>query len=863
MGSERARVLVDRWGRRFPDYYRTSENFQLIAGDIEQLERLVASSEPFVVGLQNERGLRENLTRVALYKKDGKTQLSAVVPILEALGLRVVEEVPVRILGDGGMFIHDFGVVDRAGRQLDLSSVGENVADAFAAVWRGVAESDSLNRLVLIAGLTYREIGVLRAYRTYGSRVSAGFTEEYMNDTFVTHPDVSAMLVRLFSLRFHPDGPQEKETEPLKRDILKALERVTSLDEDRILRDHLGYIEATVRTNAFKPDRDCLSLKLRSADVPNMPKPYPLYEIFVWASGVEAIHLRGGMVARGGLRWSDRKEDYRTEILGLMKAQMTKNAVIVPTGSKGGFVLRRPPLDPGLLKDEVREQYVTFMHGLLDVTDNWVEGRVVHPQHVRVRDDDDAYLVVAADKGTASMSDTANGVAEQYGYWLGDAFASGGSRGYDHKALGITARGAWESVKRHFRELEIDVATQPFTVVGIGDMSGDVFGNGMLLSEQIRLVAAFDHRHVFLDPDPDPAASFAERRRLFDLGAGTTWENYDASLISEGGGVYARTAKKIALTDQVREALGIASDAATMTPNQLLAAILRAPVDLLWNGGIGTYVKSSEETNAEVGDRANDAIRASGIELRCRVVGEGGNLGVTQRGRIEYASAGGRINTDFIDNSAGVDCSDHEVNLKILLGMAEERGELRRAERDALIHEVSGDVVEHVLYDNFLQAQILSQEQEASTERLEGYEELMRSLESQGMLERAVEFLPSSEEMAERVRDGRGMGRPELAVLLAYAKRSLSEELLASNIPDSPVPRGRPARLLPAQGDRAVRPPDHGPSASPRARRDDRGERPGELGRDHVRLASDRRDGRRGVGRRPRLPHRARRHRRG
>jgi glutamate dehydrogenase len=518
-----------------------------------------------------------------------------------------------------------------------------------------------------------------------------------------------------------------------------------------------------------------------------MPKPHPLFEIFVHSPHMEAIHLRGGMVARGGIRWSDRREDYRTEVLGLMKAQKVKNAVIVPDGSKGGFVLRRTPATPDELKAEVSAQYVTFMRGMLDITDNLIDGTVVHPDHVRIHDADDPYLVVAADKGTATFSDTANAISLEYGFWLGDAFASGGSQGYDHKELGITARGAWESVRRHFRELGVDVMAEPFTVVGIGDMSGDVFGNGMLYTPKIELVCAFDHRHVFIDPDPDPASSYAERQRLFAT-PGSSWADYDRSLMSPGGAVVDRRAKSVTLSPEARAALSITDDVpAEMTPAQVIHHALQAPVDLLWNGGIGTYVKASREGHSEVGDRANDQVRVNGDEVRARVVGEGGNLGFTQRGRIEYARNGGRINTDFIDNSAGVDTSDHEVNIKILLGLAIQRGELTMQERDELLQSCADDVVAHVLYDNYQQAQILSQEMEVSAQRVEAYEDLMQQLEAgDGELEREVEFLPSSEVMIERRAAGEGLVRPELAVLLAYAKRSIFAALVASDLTDSP-----------------------------------------------------------------------------
>jgi glutamate dehydrogenase len=557
---------------------------------------------------------------------------------------------------------------------------------------------------------------------------------------------------------------------------------VPSLDHDRILRNQLGLVEATVRTNVYRRGRRSIAFKLRSAEVPAIPQPPPLFEIYVHASEVEGIHLRGGKIARGGLRWSDRM-DYRTEVFGLMRAQMTKNAVIVPEGAKGGFYLRQRPDDPAALKAEVERGYVTFISGLLDLTDNLVEGEVVHPDGVRVLDDDDTYLVVAADKGTATFSDTANRIAARYGFWLGDAFASGGSKGYDHKALGITARGAWESLKRHFRELDLDPAVDEFSVVGIGDMSGDVFGNGMLLSDKIRLVAAYDHRHVFIDPNPATARSFPERKRLFDL-AGSSWDDYDRDLISQGGGVWPRSAKRIELSEQARRALG--TDAEVLTPNEVIQAILRAPVDVLWNGGIGTVVKASTETDADALDRSSDAIRVNASDLRCRVIAEGGNLGLTQRARIEFARNGGRVNADFIDNSAGVDCSDHEVNLKILLDLAVRRGELDDEGRDALLAEVTDDVAAHVLYDSFLQAQILAQEVRGSASRMFAYEDLMESLEAEGLLHRKVEFLPTTEDMADRRRSGRGLERPELAVLVAYAKRSLTGALLHSSLPDEP-----------------------------------------------------------------------------
>ncbi len=783
-GEAQGRALLAQWAPRFPRYYKASRSPQLAMHDIGCFVRLETLGEPFVVGLQNETDQTGERTRVGLYKSGGKVELAEAMPMLEDLGLRVIEEVPTRLKGgDGETWVQDFGVLGPGGRPVDLEAYGARVADCISAVWRGETESDTLNRLVLAAGLDWRQIEILRAYRKYRQRIGSRFTESYQNDVLVRTASLTEKLVHLFELRFDPERARDEAAEvALRAEIIAGLDEVESLDDDRILRNQLGLVEATLRTNAYRRGRGAMAFKLRSADVPAIPQPVPLMEIYVYSSAMEGIHLRGGRIARGGIRWSDR-QDYRTEVLGLMRAQLTKNAQIVPEGAKGGFYLKQRPKDPGELRDEVQRQYVAYVRALLDVTDNLVDGEVVHPPDVRVLDEDDTYLVVAADKGTATFSDTANSVAEEYGYWLGDAFASGGSSGYDHKKLGITARGAWESVKRHLRELEIDPDSDPFTVVGIGDMSGDVFGNGMLLSDRIRLVGAYDHRHIFIDPDPDPDVGFAERTRLFDL-AGSSWNDYDRAKISGGGGVWPRAAKRIPLSEATQRALGIEDEA--LAPNDLIRAILRAPVDLLFNGGIGTVVKASDETDEAAQDRSSDAIRVDASELRARAVGEGGNLGLTRRARVEYARSGGRISADFIDNSAGVDCSDHEVNLKILLGLAERRGELTRPDRDALLADMTEDVVAHVLYDSFLQAQIIAQEAERSGGRLDAYEDLMTALEEDGLLDRASEALPSGEELADRRRAGRGMERPELASLLTFAKRRVKRSLLESPLLDDP-----------------------------------------------------------------------------
>ncbi len=770
------RALARTWASRFPDHYKGYTRPELAAIDVACFTRL-DKGESFVVSLHPIGD--ERPTRVALYKRGAKIELSRAMPMLEDLGLRVIEEISTRLRGPQEMWVQEFRVLGPGEDPLDLEDVGDRVAEAIAAVYRGDDESDPLNRLVITAGLDRGQVAIMRAYRKYRQRIGSRFTEGYQNDVLVANSPITAKLVRYFELRFDPDIETDEEAErELRDEILADLEEVASIDHDRILRNQLGAIDATLRTSAYKPERGATAFKLRSADVPAIPMPAPEFEIYVYAQDMEGIHLRGGKIARGGIRHSDRM-DYRTEVYGLMRAQLTKNAIIVPAGAKGGFIVKRPEIT----REAVKESYVTYIRSLLDVTDNLVDGQVVQPERVRVRDEDDTYLVVAADKGTATFSDTANAVSAEYGFWLDDAFASGGSVGYDHKKLGITARGAWESVKRHFRELGMDPATDVFTAVGIGDMSGDVFGNGMLLSDKIKLVAAYDHRHVFVDPDPDPAASFAERKRLFDM-SGSSWDDYSRDVMSPGGGVFRRDAKWIELPDRARELLGIEEE--RVPPNEVIRAILRADVDLLWNGGIGTVVKASTESDADASDRSSDSIRVDATELRARVVGEGGNLGFTRRARVEFAAAGGLINADFIDNSAGVDCSDHEVNLKILLGLAERRGEMTRAERDELLEAVTDDVVEHVLYDSFLQAQIIAQEVERSAGRMFAYEDLIELLEATGLLDRASENLPGNDEITERRRAGRGMQRPELAILVAYAKRWVARSLEATGFADDP-----------------------------------------------------------------------------
>ncbi len=774
---------------------------------LEDLTRIAALAGPvdFAVRLCPADGPADR--RFTLYLASTPATLTDVLPLLQQLGLDVLDERPSEFVRGDDLRVHvyDFGIrLDDATRtalgQRPEADVEREFCAAFGAAWRGDVENDRFSALVLRAGLPWREVAVLRAYSRYARQIGGLYGAQYMADTLLAHPDVARGLIALFRARFDPALLHRDEAvEAAVADVRSLIDAVTGLDADRILRSFLAMIMATLRTNWFR-DRPFFSFKIDPSQVPGMPAPRPKFEIFVYSPRMEGVHLRFGAVARGGLRWSDRPQDYRTEILGLVKAQAVKNAVIVPVGAKGGFIVRMGSPGPA----EVEACYRTFISGLLDVTDNLVNGETVAPPDVVRHDGDDSYLVVAADKGTAKFSDIANEVAGSYGFWMGDAFASGGSVGYDHKAMGITAKGAWESVKRHFRELGVDTQSEEFTVVGVGDMSGDVFGNGMLLSRHIRLLAAFDHRHVFVDPDPDAATSFTERERMFALPR-SSWDDYDRSLISSGGGVWPRTAKSVPVGPEMRAALGIvdADDGlvTAMSPPDLIAAILRAPADLLWNGGIGTYVKAATQSHADAGDKANDAVRADGSQLRVKVVGEGGNLGLTQLGRIEFARAGGKINTDAIDNSAGVDCSDHEVNIKILLDRLVAAGELDRDARNAVLVEMTDDVAELVLADNRDQNVVLGVARAHAAEMANVHERLTAELQARHQLDRALDVLPSSAAFAALDAAGQGLSSPELSTLLAHTKLDLTSQVLASDLPDAPAFAGR----LPEYFPRAVR----------------------------------------------------------
>ena len=788
LGTERFRKYRDA----FSPGYRAGFIPRSAVSDIQRMETL-ESDDDLGMSLYHPIEEPEDFLGFKLFRRGEQVSLSSILPLLEDMGVEVVDERPHEIKPEGSppIWIYDFGLVHGADGELQTSEVKEIFQDAFARAWRGAVENDGFNRLVLGARLTWREISVLRAYCKYLRQTGSTFSQDYMEDALVHNPHISTLIVDLFKTRLDPLRKNaEAEGDRLKQEIEAALEEVESLDEDRILRSFLDITLATLRTNYYQstPDGETkahLSFKLDPTEIPGLPRPLPRFEIFVYSPRTEGVHLRGGSVARGGIRWSDRREDFRTEILGLMKAQTVKNAVIVPVGAKGGFVVKRPPAEGGreAMQQEVVECYKTLIRGMLDITDNIAGDEIVPPPDVVRYDGDDPYLVVAADKGTATFSDIANGLSAEYGFWMGDAFASGGSVGYDHKEMGITARGAWESVSRHFRELGKDIQKEDFSVVGIGDMSGDVFGNGMLLSHHIKLLGAFNHMHIFLDPDPDPETSFEERQRLFGRPR-SSWTDYDEGLISEGGGIFPRTAKSIPLSEQVRRMLDVEKE--SMTPTELMSAMLQAEVDLLWNGGIGTYVKASSETNAEVGDRANDTLRVNGDQLRCRVVGEGGNLGFTQMGRIEFALRGGRIYMDAVDNSAGVDCSDHEVNIKILLDAIVEAGDMTEKQRNELLASMTDEVGELVLRDNYQQTQAINQALALAFPMVDVHARYLHFLEHEGRLDRNLEFLPGDEELGERRSDNRGLTAPEISILLSYSKITTYQDLLDSDAPEDP-----------------------------------------------------------------------------
>ncbi|MER6416198.1 NAD-glutamate dehydrogenase [Streptomyces humidus] len=805
LGEERAAELSRRYNNAFPEGYKADHTPRAAVSDLVHVERL-NEEQNFSLSLYEPVGAAPDERRFKIYRRGEAISLSAVLPVLNRLGVEVIDERPyeLRCADRTHAWIYDFGLrIPKAlagpGGDFLGDDGRERFQEAFSATWTGKAENDGFNALVLGAGLDWRQATVLRAYAKYLRQAGSTFSQDYMEDTLRTNVHTTRLLVSLFEARMSPDRQRAglEIVDALLEELEAALDQVASLDEDRILRSFLTVIKATLRTNFFQKRVDgephaYVSMKFDPQAIPDLPAPRPAFEIWVYSPQVEGVHLRFGKVARGGLRWSDRREDFRTEVLGLVKAQMVKNTVIVPVGAKGGFVAKQLP-DPAVDRDawlaEGISSYRTFISALLDITDNMVGGEVVPPADVVRHDEDDTYLVVAADKGTATFSDIANEVAQSYDFWLGDAFASGGSAGYDHKGMGITARGAWESVKRHFQELGVNTQAEDFTVVGIGDMSGDVFGNGMLLSEHIRLVAAFDHRHIFIDPEPDAATSYAERRRLFELPR-SSWADYDTALLSPGGGIFPRSAKAIPVNAHIRVALGIEGSVAKLTPADLMKAILRAPVDLLWNGGIGTYVKSSTESNADVGDKANDPIRVDGADLRVKVVGEGGNLGLTQLGRIEFARLGGGINTDAIDNSAGVDTSDHEVNIKILLNGLVTEGDMTVKQRNKLLAEMTDEVGALVLRNNYAQNTAIANALAQSKDMLHAQQRFMRHLVREGHLDRALEFLPTDRQIRERLGAGQGLTSPETAVLLAYTKITVSDELLHTSLPDDDYLRG-------------------------------------------------------------------------
>ncbi|MEP3824595.1 MAG: NAD-glutamate dehydrogenase [Marinobacter sp.] len=806
-GEESGNELYRLWASGFPASYVAMFSPRRAAVD---LEHIVAAVREKDLAMSFYRALEESESNLhfKLFYPDEPLPLSDVMPIFDNLGFRVIGEHPFEVTERSGqtVWIHDFTLQAYTGETLDIHRIRPIFEELFRRVWHGEAENDAFNRMMLTSYMGWREIALLRTYARYMRQIRFSNSQTFISNTLVNHVGLTNTLLEYFDVRFNPDRYKsaakcEAAQQKLEIEFHAGLDNVDNLSEDRVLRLYLELMQATLRTNYFQPDAEgkpkpYISLKFDPTRIPDVPLPLPMFEIFVYSPRVEGVHLRGGKVARGGLRWSDRYEDYRTEVLGLVKAQQVKNAVIVPVGAKGGFVAKQlpSPSDREAFQAEGIEAYKTFIRGLLDITDNLADAGIQPPEQVVRHDEDDHYLVVAADKGTATFSDIANGLAAEYGFWMGDAFASGGSNGYDHKKMGITARGAWVSVERHFREMGINPAEDEFTAIGIGDMGGDVFGNGLLCSEKTRLVAAFNHMHIFIDPNPDAEKTYKERKRLFEMPR-SAWTDFDSKLISKGGGVFSRSAKSISLTPEIKKLLGIKAD--SVPPNMLIGHILKAEVDLLWVGGIGTYVKGASETHADVGDKANDGVRVNGAELRCKVVGEGGNLGFTQLGRIDYALKGGRLNTDFIDNSGGVDCSDHEVNMKILLNRAVAMGDLTQKQRNIMLEDMTDDVSALVLKNNYRQTQAISIANEDTFIRLEEYRRLMNSFENEDKLNRSLEFLPDDEALSERKLISKGLTRPELSVLISYVKGDLKQTLIDSSLPDNPLLEGEMYKVFP------------------------------------------------------------------
>ncbi|TMM43750.1 NAD-glutamate dehydrogenase [Colwellia ponticola] len=808
-GEAEAKALSRKYVK-FPQAYKDEVLPGSAIVDIEKLENISADNSLEMLFYQPlEEKSDSRFVKLKLFHKGDPIHLSDVLPMLENFGLRVIGERPyeIKTTEEETSWILDFSMYLTGEGKFDIYKVNTLFQDAFAKVWHGNLEDDGFNRLILGAGIEGRAVSVLRAFAKYERQIAGRFSQSYIENTFSRYPEIAESLINLFTLRFDPKSKssataKEKATTKLLADIESSLDNVANLDDDRIIRRFVEMINATIRTNYFQADpvtgdKPYISFKILPELISEMPQPVPKFEIFVYSPQIEGVHLRGGKVARGGLRWSDRSEDFRTEVLGLVKAQQVKNSVIVPVGAKGGFVCKQLPEGS---RQEIFEAgkacYRTFIRALLDITDNIVAGEIVPPKDVVRLDEDDAYLVVAADKGTATFSDVANAISDEYNFWLGDAFASGGSVGYDHKAMGITAKGAWESVKRHFREMDIDCQTTDFTCVAIGDMAGDVFGNGMLLSKHTRLQAAFNHMHIFIDPNPEAASSHTERKRLFNL-PGCSWDDYNKALISDGGGVFSRHDKAIKLTPEIKKMIGTQKQ--SMAPSDLIQALLSMKVDLLWNGGIGTYVKGSKETDLEVGDRANDTLRINGVDLQAKVVGEGGNLGFTQLGRIEYATNRGRINTDAVDNAGGVDCSDNEVNIKILLNTLVKNGDLTVKQRNKLLYDMTKEVGDIVIEDCYRQTHSLSITAMRGVNQLKEQVRFIQELERSGKLNRSLEFIPDDEEIAERLSQGRGLTRPELAVLLAYSKMVLKDDLVHAEITDNPYHNRLLFEAFPAQ----------------------------------------------------------------